>query len=71
VERRLKEIVLSNKLCKRCNKLPPHGYVQGTGEFLLDTCLSCHRKSRKQDNFYETGSSKRTNVIRQNGKDDK
>jgi hypothetical protein len=59
------------KLCKRCNKREVHGYVTGTGEFLIDTCLLCHRKSRKQGNFYETGSSRRSNVIRQNGKEDK
>ena len=58
-------------ICKRCNKREVHGYVQGTGEYLKDTCLPCQRRSRRQDNFYETGGSKRVNVIRQNGKEDK
>ena len=59
------------QLCKRCNRLPPHGYVSGTGEYLRDTCLPCQRKARKQPNFIESGSSKRSNTVRQHGKDDR
>ena len=45
-------------LCITCLKVPPHGYVNGTGEYLAYTCLPCHRRSRKQPNFVDGGDSK-------------
>jgi len=48
-----------NQLCKVCNTHPVHGYVQGSGEYLRDTCLVCHRKRGKiGTNYIEGGDSK-------------
>ena len=49
---------MEEELCWTCLDAEPHGYVQGTGEYLSHTCLPCHRRSRKQPNFFETSSGK-------------
>ena len=48
-----------DKICKICDKRPVHGYVQGTGEYLQDTCLPCNRNPKNRDNYIEGGDSKR------------
>ena len=60
-----------SELCIVCGKRPPHLYVQGTGEYLSYTCLICHRRSRFQPNFIESGSTKNGRTKHFSGKEDK
>ena len=46
------------ELCISCQKRDSHGYVQGTGEYLEHTCLQCHRRNEKRENYIEGGDSK-------------
>lgn len=46
------------KLCITCQKESPHGYVNGTGEFLEHTCLRCYRRNMTKDNYIEGGDAK-------------
>lgn len=46
------------ELCITCQKREPHGYVNSTGEYLEYTCLPCHRRNSKRDNYIEGGDAK-------------
>lgn len=46
------------ELCISCQKREPHGYIQGTGEYLEHTCLPCHRRNANYDNYIEGGDTK-------------